>query len=68
MQSLASSRPSINASQWEGMTGREVRESFLEKENKIPCKSPALVAHTCNSSYSGGRYQEDHGSKPAPDK
>jgi hypothetical protein len=26
------------------------------------------VAHTCNSSYSGGRYQEDHGSKPAPDK
>jgi hypothetical protein len=23
------------------------------------------VAHTCNPSYSGGRYQEDHGSKPA---
>jgi hypothetical protein len=24
-----------------------------------------LVAHTCNPSYSGGRDQEDHGSKPA---
>jgi hypothetical protein len=23
------------------------------------------VAHTCNPSYSGGRDQEDHGSKPA---
>jgi hypothetical protein len=23
------------------------------------------VAHTCNPSYSGGRHQEDHGSKPA---
>jgi hypothetical protein len=25
----------------------------------------ALVAHTCNPSYSGGRDEEDHGSKPA---
>jgi hypothetical protein len=25
----------------------------------------ALVAHTCNPTYSGGRDQEDHGSKPA---
>jgi hypothetical protein len=24
-----------------------------------------LEAHTCNPSYSGGRDQEDHGSKPA---
>jgi hypothetical protein len=24
-----------------------------------------LVAHACNPSYSGGRDQEDHGSKPA---
>jgi hypothetical protein len=23
------------------------------------------VAHACNPSYSGGRYQEDHDSKPA---
>jgi hypothetical protein len=23
------------------------------------------VAHTCNPSYSGGKEQEDHGSKPA---
>jgi hypothetical protein len=27
--------------------------------------SQAPVAHTCNPSYSGGRDQEDHGSKPA---
>jgi hypothetical protein len=26
------------------------------------------VAHTCNPSYSGGRDQEDHGLKPAPEK
>jgi hypothetical protein len=24
-----------------------------------------LVAHTCNANYSGGRHQEDHGSKSA---
>jgi hypothetical protein len=28
-------------------------------------KSQILVAHTCNSSYSGGRGQEDYGSKPS---
>jgi hypothetical protein len=27
-----------------------------------------LVAHTCNPSYSGGRNQEDCGSKPAQGK
>jgi hypothetical protein len=27
--------------------------------------SRALVAHACNPSYSGGRDQEDYGSKPA---
>jgi hypothetical protein len=26
---------------------------------------PAPVAHACNPSYSGGRDQEDYGSKPA---
>jgi hypothetical protein len=25
----------------------------------------STMVHTCNSSYSGGRDQEDHGSKPA---
>jgi hypothetical protein len=30
-----------------------------------PRTSRALVAHTCNPSYSGNRDQEDHGSKPA---
>jgi hypothetical protein len=28
----------------------------------------ALVAYTCNPSYSGGRDQEDRGSKPTPGK
>jgi hypothetical protein len=28
----------------------------------------ALVAQTCNPNYSGGRYQEDCGSKPAQAK
>jgi hypothetical protein len=32
------------------------------KSNKK--KGQALVAHTCNCSYSGGRDQEDRGSKP----
>jgi hypothetical protein len=30
--------------------------------------SQAPVVHTYNPSYSGGRDQEDHGLKPAPDK
>jgi hypothetical protein len=34
----------------------------LYKKRKI---SQVLVAHTCNPSYSGGRDQEDHGSKTA---
>jgi hypothetical protein len=32
---------------------------------KMEKKGWAPVAHTCNPSYSGGRDQEDHGSKPA---
>jgi hypothetical protein len=32
---------------------------------KIIRTSWAPVAHACNLSYSGGRSQEDHGSKPA---
>jgi hypothetical protein len=31
-------------------------------------KQPGPVAHTCNPSYSGGRDQEDCGSKPVPDQ
>jgi hypothetical protein len=37
---------------------------YLKKEKK----KPVLVAHTYNPSYSGGRDQEDHGSKPAQAK
>jgi hypothetical protein len=30
----------------------------------LKIQSQVLVAHGCNPSYSGGRDQEDHGSKP----
>jgi hypothetical protein len=45
----------------EGRKGGRGRERERERENA----SWAQVAHTCNASYSGGRDQEDHGSKPA---
>jgi hypothetical protein len=63
-------------------TGKDKRQVFpysLQKE-KIqvsqclvyrpiqPNLGQALVAHAYNPSYSGGRKQEDHGSKPAPGK
>jgi hypothetical protein len=38
------------------------RYEYLE----IRYLSSSQVAHTCNLSYSGGRDQEDHGSKLAP--
>jgi hypothetical protein len=38
--------------------------SFLLYDAKA-IYSWVLVAHTCNPSYSGGREQEDQGSKPA---
>jgi hypothetical protein len=37
----------------------------INKLSKIAGYIHALVAHVCNTSYSGGRDQEDHGSKPA---
>jgi hypothetical protein len=37
----------------------QVTSSAVEKQI-----GQTLVAHTCNPSYSGGRDQEDHGSKP----
>jgi hypothetical protein len=36
------------------------RETVSKREERL-----GTVAHTCNPSYSGGRDQEDHGSKPA---
>jgi hypothetical protein len=36
-----------------------------QNEYNIFLNSWALVAHTCNPNYSGGRDQEDRGSKPA---
>jgi hypothetical protein len=36
---------------------------LLPLENPVP--NQALVAHTCNPSYVGGRGQEDHSPKPA---
>jgi hypothetical protein len=38
------------------------RQLMKDKNEK---QSQALVAHTCNPSYSGGRDQEDPGSKSA---
>jgi hypothetical protein len=38
-------------------------EQFIYIE--IGCHSWVLAIHACNPSYSGGRDQEDHGSKPA---
>jgi hypothetical protein len=38
--------------------------SYKNKQLRI-VSSQALVAHTCNPSYSGGRDQQDHGLKPA---
>jgi hypothetical protein len=35
---------------------------LFQSSNKL---GAALVAHACNPSYSGGRKQKDHGSKPA---
>jgi hypothetical protein len=37
----------------------------MVKKKKKKTKSPALMGHACNPSYSGGRDQEDRGLKPA---
>jgi hypothetical protein len=37
-------------------------------KSKIGIYGQAPVARTCNPSYSGGRDQEDHGSKSQPSK
>jgi hypothetical protein len=36
-----------------------------KEKKKKERKKKTPVAHACNSSYSGGRDQEDHGLKPA---
>jgi hypothetical protein len=41
------------------------KSSALKKKKEREIYSWALVAHTCNPSYSGGRDQEDHNLKPA---
>jgi hypothetical protein len=38
------------------------------RASKHPVSSWALVAHSCNPSYSGGRDKEDGRSKPSPGK
>jgi hypothetical protein len=44
--------------------GPEFKLKYHKKKKKM--FSQALVAHTCNPSYSGGKDQEDPGSKLAP--
>jgi hypothetical protein len=39
--------------------GKKERKEGRKKKSQVP------LAHSCNSSYSRGRDQEDHGSKPA---
>jgi O-acetyl-ADP-ribose deacetylase (regulator of RNase III) len=39
----------------------KIGSSFCIKKKKT---KPGMVIHTCNPSYSGGRDQEDRGSKP----
>jgi hypothetical protein len=44
----------------------EARKTKQNKNKTVPKKENWMqVAHACNPSYSGGRYQEDRGSKPA---
>jgi hypothetical protein len=43
-----------------------VGEALIKYSTTRTHGSWAPVAHTCNPSYSGGRDQEDRGSKPAP--
>jgi hypothetical protein len=47
------------------MIGNLKNMNELYKMHRKPNKSQAPVAHAYNLSYSGGRDQEDHGSKPA---
>jgi hypothetical protein len=52
-----------------GFLKGKVREDLhICDDDKTKCHMCALLAHACNPSYSGGRDQEDHGSKPAPGK
>jgi hypothetical protein len=57
----------IRKSHWSFVHGRIPDKGTPSDECsiKILRLSRALVAHTCNPSYSGGRNQEDQGSKPA---
>jgi hypothetical protein len=57
---MPSSQPGINLS----MNGEQ--KDHKGKPSSVENRRWALVAHACNPSYSGGRDQEDHGSKPAP--
>jgi hypothetical protein len=43
-------------------------QQWAKKEGKETESSRVLVAHSCDPSYSGGRNQEDPGSKLALDK
>jgi hypothetical protein len=42
----------------------KLREQFYSQWHQKRTEMPGMVAHACNPTYSGGRDQEDHGSKP----
>jgi hypothetical protein len=46
-----------------GERGRQVEDIVAKRGRKSQARG--LVTHSCNPSYSGGRDQEDCGSKPA---
>jgi hypothetical protein len=52
----------------QGLFGKKFGLSHFTPGEESIEKGQKLVAHTCNSSYSGGRDQEDHSLKPAMDK
>jgi hypothetical protein len=59
------SRTPVNSELQTYHHSRVRKSAFYIKNGKF---SQALVAHAYNPSYSGGKDQEDHSSKPAPGK
>jgi hypothetical protein len=50
---------------WPPKSQGNLRLSYKQNPTSRISRSWAMVAHTCNLNYSGGRDQEDQGSKPA---
>jgi hypothetical protein len=58
----------LNRKPYMQLVGMQISTTTMESSMEIPQKAKnswATFTHTCNPRYSGGRYQEDRGSKPA---